>query len=930
MAFAVLALSFSSCKKTPAADKLTVGYEKYTMPNGLQVILHEDHSNPMMAYAIMYHVGSSRELPGKTGFAHLFEHLLFGGSENVEPGRFDKIIEGVGGSNNGFTSRDVTTYYEMFPKNAFEKVLWLESDRMGFFINSITPRLLAIQQNVVSNEKRQSVDNSPYGFTSEVIYKSLYPEGHPYRWDVIGDMTDLRNANLDDVRNFYGNFYGPNNATLVIAGDFTPDSVKMLIDKYFGEIKAHGEVPQRSPMPVSLTETKKLYHEDNFANVPEITMVWPAPESYSADMYPLDFLAKILSDGKKAPLYKVLVKEKGLTASADAYNSSSELTGEFTISVRANEGKTLKEIEDAVFEAFERFEKEGITDKDVERIKATSEMGFYQGLNSVFNKALNLAFYNTFLKDPGFIEKDIEYIKSVTKEDIIRVYEQYVKGKPHVVTSFVPKGSAEMVAEKSIPAEIIEENINEASQVEIAASGNEEVVKTLSSLDRTIEPPAGAEPVVNIPVVWNAELTNGIKVYGIENNELPLTNISLVISGGVYQDKTELPGVASLVAAVLPQGTKNKTPEMLEEEIELLGSNIYVGAGREEMYMDATSLSRNFGKTVSLMQEILLEPRWDSAEFAIARTRAKNYILQSEAQPRSVAMQTFSRLIYGPDHIFGFDTRGTSESVEKITIEDLKSYYDRNFSPALAKILVAGSMSKEEVLEALKTIETGWKAKEVAMNSYPSPAIPEKSTIYFVDIPGSRQSVIYIGYPAITRDNPDYPKVEFINYKLGGAFTSIFNQILREEKGFTYGASSSFQQMKSLAPFVAATSVRSDATFETLSIFKEQMEKYRNGVSEEDIQFIKNCMIRSNALNFETNNDLVGMLSTMTKYGFPDDYIKREESIIRNMTIEEHKAVAEKYIVPERMYWVVVGDAATQLKPLSKIGFGEPVLLQRK
>jgi len=930
MTVAVLMLSVSSCKKTPSADKLTVGFDKYTMDNGLQVILHEDHSNPMMAYAIVYHVGSSREVPGKTGFAHLFEHLLFGGSENVEPGRFDKIIEGVGGSNNGGTSRDITMYYELFPKNAFEKILWLESDRMGFFINSITPRLLAIQQNVVQNEKRQSVDNSPYGFTQEVIYKYLYPEGHPYSWDVIGDMTDLKNANLDDVRNFYSNFYGPNNATLVIAGDFAPDSVKILINKYFGEIKAHGEVASRSAMPVTLPETKKLYHEDNFANVPEINMVWPVPESYSADMYPLDFLARILSEGKKAPLYKVLVKEKELTTSADASNSSSELTGEFTISVRANEGKTLKEIEDAVFEAFTRFEKDGITDKDVERIKASSEMNFYQGLNSVLYKAFNLAFYNTFLNDPGFIEKDIENIKAVTKDEIIRVYNQYIKDKPHLVTSFVPKGLNEAIAENSVPADIKEENISEASQVEIAEAGKEEIVKTPSSLDRTVEPPAGIEPEVKTPVVWKAELTNGLKVYGIQNKELPLVNISLVISGGVYQDKTELPGVASLVANVLPQGTKNKTPEELEEEIELLGSNIYMGAGREEMYMDAAALSRNFEKTVSLMSEILLEPRWDSAEFAIARTRAKNYILQSEAQPRSVAMQTFARLIYGQDHIYGIDTRGTRESVDKITIEDLKAYYDRNFSPTVSKVLVAGSLSKEEVLAALEPLETEWKAKEVTFNNYPPPTTPEKSKIYFVDIPGSRQSVIYIGYPAITRDNADFPKVEFINYRLGGAFTSIFNQILREEKGFTYGASSYFQQMKTPAPFVAATSVRSDATLETMKIFKDEMEKYRNGVSEDDIQFIKNCMIRSNALNFETNNDLVGMLSTMTKYGFPEDYIKKEEDIIRNMTVEEHKAIANKYIVPEKMYWVVVGDAATQLKPLSKIGFGEPMLLEKK
>ncbi len=921
-------LACSACMKAPVNDKLEIAYEKYSMPNGLQVILHTDHSDPMISYAIMYHVGSSREMPGKTGFAHLFEHLLFGGSENVPTGTFDKIIEGVGGTNNGFTTRDITAYFEMFPKNALEKVLWLESDRMGFFINSVTPRSLAIQQNVVQNEKRQGEDNTPYGFTDYVISKNLYPASHPYNWEVIGEMEDLKNASLDDVKNYYQHFYGPNNATLVLAGDFNPDSVKVLLNKYFGEIKSHGEVAKRSAMPVSLDKTIKLYHEDNFANVPEINLVWPAPEAYSKDAYALDFLAKILADGKKAPLYKVLVKEKNLTSRTSANNNTSELTSEFTITVRANEGKTLKEIEEAVFEAFKRFEKDGITEKDIERVKATSEKNFYDGISSVFSKSIQLAFYNTYLNDPGFIAKDIENIKAVTLNDVKMAYEKYIKGKPHVVTSFVPRGKPDMVAENSVPAGVKEENINQASQVEIAQQGEEKIVKTPSSINRTVEPPAGVEPEVKVPEIWNATLSNGIQVFGIQNKELPLVELSMVIDGGVWQDNITLPGVAGMVASVLPQGTKNKTPEELEEDIELLGSSINLYGGREEMSFSSSMLSRNFEKTISLMKEILLEPRWDSAEFAMARTRTKNSIIQAEAQPRAVASLLFNKLLYGTGHIFGINTKGTRESIDKITINDLKSFYDNNFSPSVSKIHVAGNVSKEQVLSALKPLETEWKTKEVKMNSYPEPLNPEKSQIYFVDIPGSRQSVIYIGYLALSRKDPDYVKADFINYRLGGAFTSILNQILREQKGYTYGASSYFQEMKARAPFVAATSVRSDATFESVKIFRDEMEKYRNGVSENDLQFIKNCMILSNALRFETNGSLVGMLSTMSKFGLPEDYIKKEESTIKNMTIEDHKAITDKYIVPDKMYYVIVGDASTQLKQLEKIGFGKPLLVK--
>lgn len=929
MLLAVLAIVITACGKTGREDKLSLTYEKFTMPNGLQVVLHQDHSDPVISYAIMYHVGSSRETPGRTGFAHLFEHLLFSGSENVPNGVFDKVIENAGGSNNGFTSRDVTAYFESFPKNALEKILWLESDRMGFFINSVTPRNLAIQQNVVQNEKRQGEDNSPYGFTNYVISKNLYPASHPYSWEVIGEMEDLTNATLDDVRGFYENFYGPNNATLVIAGDFEPDSVKLLLDKYFGEIKPRGEVPARTAMPVALSESKRLYHEDNFANVPEINLVWPVPENYTRESYALNFLAEILASGKKAPMYKVLVKEKQLTSRVSAYNGAEELAGEFSISVTANEGKTLKEIEEAINEAFMRFETEGFTDREVERIKATMEKGFYQGLNSVLNKAIQMASYNTFLNDPGYVGKDIENIKAVTREDIMRVYETYIKGRPHIVTSFVPKGRPEMMAGNSEKANVSEEDITKASQVAIDEILETEVVKTPSAIDRTTEPPSGPEPEVKVPGVWKATLKNGIRVYGTENRELPLVSMSVVIAGGALADDITMPGVASMVAAVLPQGTRNKTPEELEEEIQLLGSSVFMRASGEEITFSGSTLSRNFAATVSLMKEILLEPRWDSAEFVMARTRARNGLIQAEARPGSVASEQFMKLVYGTGHILGYDLRGTKESVEQITPEILKSFYDRNFSPSVTSIYVAGNVSEDEVLKALRPLEAEWQAREVTGRSYVVPPVPEKSQIYFVDIPGSRQSVVYAGYLAMTRNDPDWVKADFANYRMGGAFTSILNQILREEKGFTYGASSSFREMKNPAPFVIATMVRSDATLETMEIITGELRKYREGISEDELQFIKNCMIRSNALRFETNEALVSMLSYIGKYGFSDDWVRKEEDVIRNMTVEDHKAITEKYFDPDRMYYVVVGDAATQMKQLEKVGFGKPVMLER-
>ena len=418
----------TSCSDTKSGGEaaLKVDFEKYTLANGLQVILHQDHSDPIVSLAVVYHVGSNREKTGRTGFAHLFEHMLFQESENVPQDEFFKIVQDAGGTLNGGTFQDGTIYYEVVPKSAMETIIWLESDRMGFLKNTITEAAFANQQDVVINEKRQRVDNNPYGHTNYVIHKAIFPEGHPYNWQVIGEMQDLKNATVADVIEFYENFYGTNNATLVLAGDFETEQAKAMIEKYFGEIKTGKEVAPIQVQNVTLAETKKLYHEDNFANTPQLTMVWPAAEQYSDDAYALNFLANLLSEGKKSPMYKVLIKEKDLTSRTRAYNDAMELAGLFRLSISANQGKTLDEIEKAVFESFARFETDSITEVDIERVKAGLETDFYNGLQSILNKSFQLGMYNTFAGDPGFVTKDIEKIRAVSIDDVWRVYNKYI------------------------------------------------------------------------------------------------------------------------------------------------------------------------------------------------------------------------------------------------------------------------------------------------------------------------------------------------------------------------------------------------------------------------------------------------------------------------------------------------------------------------
>lgn len=444
------------------AEKATfkVEFEKFVLPNGLEVIFHVDRSDPVVAVNLTAHVGSGREKAGRTGFAHLFEHLLFLESENLGKGGLDKMTARIGGSGaNGSTSRDRTNYLQTVPKDALEKMIWAEADKLGWFINTVTEPVLAKEKQVVKNEKRQSVDNQPYGHTQYVIDKNLYPADHPYNWQVIGSLEDLDRATLDDVKEFFRRWYVPNNCTLIIAGDFDPAQAKKWVEKYFSEIKRGEEVKPLPKRAGFVKETARLYHEDNFARLPELTMTWATVEQFHPDSYALDVLAQYLSEGKKAPLYKVLVEDKKLTSDVSTLNYTSELAGQMVLRVRAFPDTDLDEATKAVTEALTNFERSGISETDLSRIKARQETQFYNSLSSVLGKSSQLAQCNYLTGDPGCVEKDIVNILAVKSADVMRVYEKYIKGKNFVATSFVPKSKMNLALENSKRAEVVEEQI---------------------------------------------------------------------------------------------------------------------------------------------------------------------------------------------------------------------------------------------------------------------------------------------------------------------------------------------------------------------------------------------------------------------------------------------------------------------------------------
>ena len=918
-------------QRTGDMPALKVDYEKFTLPNGLDVIFHIDRSDPVVAVSITAHVGSAREKAGRTGFAHLFEHLLFLESENLGKGGLDAMTARIGGSGaNGSTSRDRTNYLQTVPNDALEKMLWAEADKLGWFINTVTEAVVEKEKQVVKNEKRQSGDNQPYGHTSYVIDKALYPEDHPYNWQVIGSLDDLQAATLEDVKEFYRRWYVPNNVTLVVAGDFDTAKAKKWVEKYFGEIKRGEEIARLEKRPGVVKETVRFFHEDNFARLPELTMAWPAVEQYHPDSYPLAVLTQYLTRGKKAPFYQVIVEDKKLAPNVTMFNRNSELAGQVHLSVRAFNDKDLDDVAKAVEEAFVKFEKEGISETDLNRIKAGQETQFYNSLSSVLGKGVQLAQGNIFANDPGYVEKEIQNILAVTPADVKRVYGKYIKGKNYVATSFVPKGKLNLALEGSTKAEVVEEKIVQGAEDKVDPKVEAKYERTPSSFDRTVEPPYGPAPQIKIPSIWEHKLSNGMRIYGIDHREVPLVQFEIVIDGGQLLEDINKVGVSNLMARMMTQGTAKKTPQGLEEAIQQLGASINVFGGTEDVRIVVNTRARNYDATLALVEEILFEPRWDAKEFDLVKQSTISQIRQQQANPNAIAQNQYNTLIYGKDHMRSRNGLGTIESANEITLDDLKAFYAKNISPSVARMHIVGAIDKAKVTSSLANINKRWTPKKVEIPVLKTPVAPARSQVYFYDVPGAVQSVLRFGYPALAVTDKDYYPAVVMNYILGGGgFASQLTQELRETKGYTYGIGSGFSGTTSPGPFTISSGVRANVTLESAQAVKNILRNYAKNFSEKDLVTTKSFLIKSNARTFETSGAKLNMLENISKYGWKHDYVKEREKIVNAMTVNKIRELAGRYLNADRMYWLVVGDAKTQMPRLKELGFGDPILIQR-
>jgi len=901
-----------------SADGIVIPYRKYELDNGLTVILHEDLSDPLVHVDITYHVGSGREEVGKSGFAHFFEHMMFQGSENVDDEEHFKIVSESGGTLNGSTSTDRTNYYETVPANQLEKMLWLEADRMGFFLDAVTQEKFEVQRETVKNERGQRVDNQPYGQLNERINEALYPEGHPYSWQTIGYIEDLNRVDVNDLKEFFLRWYGPNNATLTIGGQFDAAETLTWINKYFASIPRGPEVANPIKPVVTLESDRYLSMEDNVA-LPLVYMAFPTVHLYHEDEAPLDVLMYVLGQGETSLLYKNVVKN-GLAVNASAGHGCQELSCTFTVFALPNpaSGTTLADLDRIIRASLDEFETRGVVDDDLTRVKMSIVSGMIYSLESVAGKVGRLASHQTYTGNPNFTGDDIARYENVSKEDVMRVYRRYIKGKPSVVMSIVPPGQMSMIAkddswsryERDLPdyRSISEEDL--------------EFRRAEDDLDRSVMPPSGDNPSVILPEIWRAELNNGIEVLGAVNSETPTVAIQLRIEAGQRSESLDKLGLAAMTAAMLNESTTERTNEDLSNELQKLGSTVQFGAGNENTILTIRSLSEHLDETLLIAAERLLQPKFDADDFERVKAQTLQAIRQGKRQPATTAATVYQLLLYGKDNSFSYLNIGTEESVVELTLDDVKGFYADNYSPKIASIVTVSDQAQDALVEKLSVFEN-WEGTDViGVGLSEFPEIGE-AKIYLVDKPGAAQSEIRIGKRALTFDaTGDYYRANLMNYTLGGAFNSRINLNLREEKGYTYGAFSGFNGTKEYGAFTAQAAVRTDTTGDSIVQFENEIRGYaESGISETELAFTRRAIGQRDARSYETPAQKLGFLSQILVYDLDDNFVDEQNEILDAIGLEELSQLAAEQLSMDDMIIVVVGDKQTILPSLEELGY---------
>ena len=903
----------AAAQKSAAIALPTIHYEKYTLANGLDVILSEDHRLPLVSTNIWYHVGPANELAGRTGFAHLFEHMMFEGSKHVPGNSHIRFLEAAGASDlNGTTDFDRTNYFETLPSNQLELALWLESDRMGYLPDQLDQASLSNQQDVVRNERRQSIENSPYGIVEEGMYHLLFPKSHPYYADVMGSHADIQAAKLTDVQNFFKLYYAPNNASLAIVGDFDPTQAKQLVEKYFGPLKRGAPVPKVSAVTPPITSERRAVIHDQ-VELPRVYMAWLTPPFFKPGDAEADLTANILGGGRSSRLYKKLVYEKQIALEVSASQRSLVLGSVFEIEVTARPGHTAEEMEKAIDEELAAFRKDGPSEAELDRARNGVETGMIAGLERLGGfggVADTLNEYNHYLGNPGYFPQDIKRYTSATTESIRSFAEAQLKPNARVVVYGIP-GKPDLGPDVPTPAN------QEKGQ------GGGGISVNADAAWRENPPAPGPARAINLPQPDIFKLSNGLTVYYRYRPGLPVVAAHLVFNTGSGANPADRPGLASFTANMLQQGTASRSSMQIADEAALLGTTLFSSASVDASTVGASSLTNNFAGVLDLISDVVLHPTFPADEVARRRASRIAAFADERADPDVIVARTSLSALYGPRSPFGYDNAGTEASIKAMTREDMVNFWKTNYVPNNAALVVSGNIPLTD-LKALAENKFGaWKGGDLAA---PQPVRPDttKAKIVIVDRPGAQQTMLRMLHLGVDRATPDYPALEVMNSELGGLFSSRINLNLREEHGYTYGASSFFVYRKSTGYFVVGGGIRTDATAPAVSeILKEIRRMIDSPMKPEELSLAKDSQSRSLPGMFETSSGEAGALSEIFIYNLARDYFQTLPERLNAVTAEDAEAVAKKHLHPDQLIVICVGDRAKIEPELLKLDLGD-------
>ncbi len=867
----------------------SISFEKITLSNGLDVILHQDHTIPVAAVNVWYHVGSKDEEMGRTGFAHLFEHVMFEGSENHNSSFFEPLQK-AGANLNGSTTPDRTNYWEDVPSNYLELALWLEADRMGFLLGALDQKRLDIQRDVVKNERRQSYENRPYGMAHWHIQEALYPLPHPYHWMTIGSQEDLDAASLDDIKDFFRQYYAPSNASLAIAGDFQRDDAVELVNRYFGDLPPGPALTRKGRLDSPLAGRVELEIRDR-VSLPRVYVSWPTPPDFSIEDAPLELLQSVLSDGLSSRLHRSLVYEKQIAQSASIMYNPGEAAGQFTAQVTAAPGHTLEEAEAALDAEIERLRKEPPTDEEISRVKNRLESSHYRQLAKVGGfggRADQLNHFNVFANDPELINTSLDRYMAVQREDILHVSETILDHR--------------QVRLKVLP----EQSLHQSSTV---------------ALDRTLMPQPGDEPSFAPPVPQRQRLDNGLEILVVEQPGIPLVAFGLMLSGGAIDDPQNLPGLASFTSQMLAEGTTSRTSLELAADFEFIGSRLSTDARREFTLLATETLVKHWPTALGIMADMVRNPTFPEHELERVRRELLTDMSRGKDDPNYVAEIITPGLIFSKESGYGHPIHGTEAAISSLTRDDVVRKFKEAYGPEGSTLLVAGDVTLEEAVKQAQEALGSWAADAAiktpgngAGNGGQSPAksgnTNNGTTIFLVDKPGAAQSVIRALQTTIPRHHPDYFGLLLLNYSFGGQFSARLNQNLRQDKGYSYGYNSGIAWSHGTSLLSAGGSVQTAVTKESVvETLKEFNDVHSNKpITEEELDSAKAGILQSYPASFERPGQVINQLLQLTLFDLPNNYFQSVKTSIEGVSLGDVQRIGSELVEPDGLSILVVGD----------------------